>query len=158
VPELESSMPPAHILQRLETYVSDWHESRLPPAMLSAGVYGLKLRRTGNRFRLSLKGGGPVTWAIECRGHVDGSDSSAMSYSIGVRRALWYPLIGEALALTMVFRNELTIMPLVLFWVCGLGGSLAWLQAQSIAARLRPSFDSIMRQVVALETGNVQIG
>lgn len=142
-------MAPSHVLQRLEAYASDWHESRLPPAMLRERVYGLKLRRTDNRFRLSLKGGGPVTWAIECRGRVDGSDSSAMSYSVGVRRALLYPLIGEALALAVVFHGDVAIIPVILLWVCGLGGALAWLRAQVIMARLRPSFDSIMREVVA---------
>ena len=144
-------MPPWEVLLRLEAYVSDWHESRLPPTMLSEGVYGLKLHRTGNRFRLSLRGGGPITWAIECRGYVDGGDSSVVSYSIGVCRALWYPLVCEALVLIAMFRAELTTIPLVLFWLCGLGGGLVWIQAQFIAARLRPSFQSIMRQAVAIE-------
>lgn len=153
--KLESPMPPSRVFQRLESYANDWHESRLPPGMLKQAVYGLKLRRTGNRFRLSMRGGRSFMWAIECRGMVDGSDSSEISYSVVIRRAFWYPFIGQALAFVAIYRDDLTIIFTTLLWLCGFSGSLLWLQIRFIAVRLRPSFDSIMCQLVEPEADSV---
>jgi hypothetical protein len=150
VPKLESSMAPSHLLQRLEDYVNDWHESRLPPELVRRGIYGLTLHRAGNRFRLSVRGGWFRERSLECRGVVSGSNSSVISYSVGIGRVVWYALVFGDLAVLAALRNDLPMAAVALLFVCVVGG-LNWLVLQRLAVRLQPSFDLIMCKVVTLD-------
>lgn len=65
-----SPLPPDTILARMDERAHEWRESTLPPELLRAGIYRVRIRRAGHAFRLQARGGHRRPYVPVLVGHV----------------------------------------------------------------------------------------
>lgn len=96
---LDSTVPPAAVLEALAAFGTDWRESRLPPSARTAGIYECVVEVSGSSFelRLASQGSGPY---LKWRGVVTSGGQDGTTSRIEVRAG--ETGASRALAITML--------------------------------------------------------